>query len=69
MKKLNDGTIEIGGAGLPNTTYSVEATADLNPPIEWTKIGTTTANPQGQFTFTDPEAPQHPIRFYRFLME
>lgn len=69
VKKLNDGTIEISGTGLPNTTWSVEATVDLNEPIEWTKIGTTTYNAQGQFTFTDPDAPQHSIRFYRFVTE
>jgi hypothetical protein len=54
--------------GQPNATYTVEATDSFSSPVQWIAIGNATANAAGQFTFTDADAPQHPIRFYRFLL-
>ena len=68
ITKLNDGTMQITVQGQPNATYTVEATESLSAPIQWNEIGNATANAAGQLTFTDPEAPQHPIRFYRFRL-
>jgi len=68
ITKLNDGTMKITVQGQPNVTYTVEATESLSSPIQWNEIGSATGNAAGQFTFTDPNAPQHPIRFYRFQL-
>ncbi len=67
IQKLNDGSIQISVQGEPNATYSVEAAPSLSPPIQWTKIGSSTANVTGQCVFTDADAAQHPVRFYRFV--
>jgi hypothetical protein len=68
ITKLNDGTIQVTAQGQPNATYTVEATESLSPPIHWNAIGSATANAAGQITFIDPDAPLHPMRFYRFSL-
>ncbi len=67
VQRLADATIQISGSGFPHAIYSVEATDHLTAPAPWTAIGQTTADATGQFAFTDPDAPNHPIRFYRFV--
>ena len=69
VKKLSDGSIEITATGIPNAKYTVEATEDLNAPIQWTDVGPATANAQGVISFIDPDAVSHSVRFYRFRHE
>ena len=68
VEKLGNGSIQISATGSPDTLYNVEATQDFNPPVQWTNIGTAMANAQGQLQFTDSDAPNHSMRFYRFVL-
>ena len=62
-------TLQISGQGQPNASYSVEAADSLTPPIQWTNIASTVANAAGQLSFTVPDAVDHPMRFYRFVLQ
>jgi hypothetical protein len=42
----------------------IEASTDL---VNWTKIGSVSANGDGKATFDVPNAPQYPSRFYRVV--
>jgi hypothetical protein len=61
--------MRILGLGVPGLTYVLEATSDLNTPVTWTPIGTTTANTLGMYEFIDAYADNgtllYPQRFYR----
>jgi hypothetical protein len=67
--KHADGSIEVGGAGIPNASYKVDATASLSPPVTWIELDSVTADAAGQLRFNDPDAPNHVVRFYRFRQE
>jgi autotransporter-associated beta strand protein len=68
IQKLGNGTMQIGGTGVPNAVYNCEATESLASPIVWQLIGSIKANAQGAFYFEDPDAGQYSIRFYRFVL-
>jgi hypothetical protein len=68
VQKLADGKIQISATGLPNTTYQVEATASLNPPIVWSGLGDVTSDGAGLLQFIDADASQFMMRFYRFAL-
>jgi hypothetical protein len=51
--------------GSANTATVLTTTNLLLPLTNWTVLGTVTDNPPGQFQFTDPQATNHPLRFYR----
>lgn len=63
---LADHTVALQGAGLSNSTYTIQANSNLNT-TNWTVIGTAPANGSGAFSFTDTNAPSFPMRFYRAL--
>jgi fibronectin-binding autotransporter adhesin len=69
VEKLANGTVKITAQGQPNASYKVEAAQSLNAPIEWVAVGNATADAAGQFSFTDPDAPQYAVRFYRFVQQ
>ena len=48
-------------------TVLIQATTNLGDPTSWVKIGSVlpTSNP---FTFSDPDAAQCPMRFYRLIV-
>jgi hypothetical protein len=59
----------ITGTGLPGDAYDVEATSNLGAPGSWQVIANTTAgSPDGALHFVDEDAPNHPHRFYRFVL-
>jgi hypothetical protein len=64
---LSDGSLQLQGQGWPGLAYTIEATDSLDPPIQWTALGTAQAGTDGVFTFIDPGATLHPMRFYRVL--
>jgi autotransporter-associated beta strand protein len=66
IQKLANGSMQISGTGWPNTKYAVDATESLSSPIQWNEISTMSADGSGQITFTDDDAPNYLIRFYRF---
>ena len=68
ISKLPDGSIQLPGTGLPNTTYTVQVTENLTPPVQWSDLGTTTTDANGLMTFVAPAAPNHPMRFYRLML-
>lgn len=45
-------------------TYIVQASTNL---MDWETIGVATVNTDGSFEFEDPEAANHPHRFYRVV--
>ena len=52
--------------GTSRSKATVLATTNLLLPLtNWTVLGTVTDNPPGQFQFSDPQATNHPLRFYR----
>lgn len=65
---LSGGRAVLNGVGLPNTTYTVEATEHLHAPIPWQAIGTALAGPAGELQFTDNDAMNYTNRFYRFRL-
>ncbi len=54
----------IGTIGVP---YNVLATDSLTPPSPWSVIGSVVAGVQAKIQFIDPDAPKHPVRFYRLV--
>jgi hypothetical protein len=48
-----------------NTVTILTTTNLLLPLTNWTVLGTVTDSPPGQFQFTDPQATNRPMRFYR----
>lgn len=65
ITKLGGGSDQLNGTGYTNLAYTVEASTNLAT-ANWVTIGTATANSSGQIQFTDPNAADFPIRFYRF---
>ena len=61
---LSGGTWRIIYAGLPSSTYYVQATTNLATPI-WTTISTNVTAANGQATNDDATASSYPSRFYR----
>jgi hypothetical protein len=69
---LTDMTIAPGGAfqfgftNTPNSTFTVLASANAALPLgNWIVLGTVTETSPGQYQFNDPQATDHPQRFYR----
>jgi hypothetical protein len=48
-----------------NTVTVLTTTNLLLPLTNWTVLGTVTDSPPGHFQFSDPQATNHPMRFYR----
>lgn len=55
-------------AGLPQSTYTVQYTASLTPPITWTTLGTTSVT-NGIFKIVDPTAGSASQRYYRTVYQ
>jgi hypothetical protein len=69
IEKLNDDTIKLTATGIPNTAYTLEATASLTPPVQWDEIGTANSDGTGLLEFIDAADFNHfPVRFYRFRL-
>jgi len=64
IQPAGPGRMLISATGTPNTNYSVEVTANLNPPVVWTVIGSTPSDGAGLISFLDTDA-NYPMRFYR----
>jgi len=66
ITQINNGQIQIAGNGNPGMVYGIEANSDLNT-TNWVNIGVAQANQLGEVGFIDTDAPNHAIRFYRFI--
>ncbi len=62
-----NGTVLLNLTGAPNYFYQVEAATNLSSPVIWTPISTNVADGGGQWQFTDTQATNYPLRFYRSL--
>jgi autotransporter-associated beta strand protein len=60
-----NGQIQLTGTGIPNSSYTVLANNDLNT-TNWIALGVIVAGQNGVMAFTDTDAPNHSMRFYRF---
>ena len=62
---LGNGAFQFGFAN-PNSNFTVLATSDFTLPLSnWTVLGPATQVSPGHFQFTDSQAANYPIRFYR----
>jgi hypothetical protein len=61
---LVGGSVNLRGAGAPGQPLTVQANTNLAT-TNWVDVGQTVADPSGQVQFPDPDAVNHPQRFYR----
>jgi hypothetical protein len=62
---LPDGTVQVGFSNLSGTTYSVLASTNVAEPLAlWLNLGPAVETAPGVFSFSDPEPPLQPQRFY-----
>jgi hypothetical protein len=62
VRALSNKQIVLSGVGVPNYTYTVLGTTDLNT---WSVVGNVTTDATGSFSFTDVAAPAFSKRYYR----
>jgi hypothetical protein len=55
-------TFRLAGVGSGSVVYTIQATTNY---VQWTNLGTATADPSGNFNFTDTNASRFRYRFYR----
>lgn len=66
IENVNPSTRRIGFVGVPRRQYAIEATDNIATPV-WEPLGTVAADEFGVYWFTDSEAADHPVRFYRSI--
>jgi hypothetical protein len=65
-RKLADGSFQFAFTNNPGARLTVFTATDLlQPATNWTSLGSATEVSPGQFQFTDPQAPDSLLRFYR----
>jgi hypothetical protein len=69
---MGDGSFQFGFTNYPgmNISFSVWASTNVVLPLgQWSNLGTPVESPagSGQFWFSDPQATNHPQRFYQVL--
>ncbi len=65
IANLGNGTIAVGGQGVPGGTYVIEYAAGTPATTNWLVLGTVTADAAGSFVLIDPAGSG--ARFYRAL--
>jgi hypothetical protein len=60
-----NGGFALGAIGETGRTCVLLAASNLAPPIVWTPVATNTADANGAFSFSDPQATNYQHRFYR----
>lgn len=60
---LEDGNAKVIGTGTPFGQYMLQAVSTLGD--SWTSLSTNVAGADGVITFSDLDATNHPVRFYR----
>jgi hypothetical protein len=62
---VND-NLEVTFVGIPGESYSIEATQNLNPIINWIPVATiVVADANGLFKYVDTQFRSLPMRFFR----
>jgi hypothetical protein len=62
LVRNDDGTVTVNFNGTSNVQYSVQVSTNLT---DWVSVQTNTAGEGGFWSYTDPDAANHPVRFYR----
>ena len=57
-----DGSTQVQFVGNSSKSYRIEVSADM---VNWAPVGTCTADDEGDVEFTDANAGNQPLRFYR----
>jgi hypothetical protein len=60
--RYTNGAFSFLGTGSGSTLYTIQATTNF---VQWTNVATVTADPGGNFNFTDTNASKFRYRFYR----
>ncbi len=64
-----DGSMLLTFTGTPGYVYTIEATTNLSPPIDWTPISTNAADTNGDFSFDDLNATNFSQQFYQTVAQ
>lgn len=62
---VSNGQLHLTGLGLPNATYTLQATENLTPPVQWSNLATVPADANGVLQFSAGDVTSFPLRFYR----
>jgi hypothetical protein len=62
-----DGTVTLNFAGAPGDAYILEATTDLAAG-NWEPIATNVVGTNGQWQYTDEQAPSYAQRFFQLVL-
>ena len=66
VAKLGNGNVQFAFNNLSGPSYRVLASTNISaPPNRWFNLGAPIEAPAGTFTFTDLQATNYPLRFYR----
>jgi hypothetical protein len=66
VSKLSSGNVQFAFTNLSGPSYRVLASTNVAAPLNtWTDLGVPTESPAGTFSFTDTQATNFPLRFYR----
>jgi fibronectin-binding autotransporter adhesin len=68
LTAMPNGQIQLQGTGFPGSVYGVEANTNLST-TNWIAIGYSIADQQGGISFTDTNAPNYSMRFYRLIVK
>lgn len=65
---INNGCVSVSVAGIPNQTFSLEATTNLAAPV-WVTLCTTNFGTNTLMTIIDNDVTNYPARFYRTRLQ
>jgi hypothetical protein len=65
ITNLGNGSVAIGGEGVPGSTYIIQRITGTLPTTNWLTLGTVTADPSGAFVLVDTAGSG--LRFYRAI--
>jgi uncharacterized repeat protein (TIGR03803 family) len=60
-----NGAMTLSFSGISGSTNVTQGASDLTSSVHWQNLGTNIADENGLWQFTDTDAINHPIRFYR----
>ena len=65
ISTLGNGSVAIGGQGIPGRTYIIQYTTNSLPTTNWLTLGTVTADSSGAFVLVDTSVAG--LQFYRAI--
>jgi hypothetical protein len=66
---VGNNSLQLQFFGTPNYPYILQATTNLTQPMIWKSIVTNTADPFGNWIFTDTNASLYPAQFYQAIIQ